>query len=308
MRFQGRRVLAAVHHLCYTSAVSDLILSPQWAMLDGEELYGTVLVLGASDTGKSTLARYLFQAIAQRGLRAAYLDSDMGQSTLGLPSTLTLALAREAGDTTFPPGGPQASFFVGAITPRGHMLPTVVGCKRLQDKALALGAEAIVVDTTGLVDRAQGGKALKEWKIELLAPALVLGLQRGSELEPILWPLRREGRLRIMDIRVSPHVVERSRERRIAHRRERLAAYFRRARPHQLTTNKMAVYGVEYLAPGALAALQDAEGLCLGLGVVVEADRRAGSVSLRSPLPGLDGVYSTRFGSVRWDLARENEL
>jgi polynucleotide 5'-hydroxyl-kinase GRC3/NOL9 len=277
-------------------------------MLDGEDLKGTILVLGASDTGKSTLARYLYQEMARRGLRPAYLDSDMGQSTLGLPTTLNMALAQVAGDEGFPPGGPRASFFVGAITPRGHMLPTLVGSKRLQEKALALGAEAIVVDTNGLVDRAEGGKALKEWKIELLAPALVIALQRLSELEPILWPLRREERLRVLEFRVSPRARERNRERRIAHRRECLAAYFRQARPLQLGVNKMATYGREYLAPGALAALQDAEGLCLGLGFVEEADRLAGKVDLRSPLPGLDGVASIRFGPVRWDPAREIEL
>jgi len=297
-----------VLHLCYTGAVSELIVPPQWDVLNGETLRGTILVLGASDTGKSTLARYLFQEIARRGLRPAYLDSDMGQSTLGLPSTLNLGLAPGAGAEGFPPGGPRASFFVGAITPRGHMLPTVVGCKRLQDKALALGAQAIVVDTNGMVDRAQGGKALKEWKIELLAPALVIALQRGSELEPILWPLRRAGRLRLLELRVSPRAVERSREQRIARRQERLAAYFRQARPHLLAMGKMAVYELEYLAPGALLALQDAEGLCLGLGIVEGADRQAGSVTLHSPLPGLDRVTSVRFGPVRWDLAREREL
>jgi polynucleotide 5'-hydroxyl-kinase GRC3/NOL9 len=286
-----------------------LIVPPEWAAFRGENLQGTILVLGASDTGKSTLARYLFQEIGRRGLRPAYLDSDMGQSTLGLPATLNLGLARAAGDETFPPGGPRAAYFVGAITPRGHMLPTVVGCKRLQDKALSLGADAIVVDTNGLVDRAQGGKALKEWKIELLAPALVVALQRTSELEPILWPLRREGRLRLLELRVSPQAAERTRERRIAHRRERLAGYFQQARPHLLALQKMPVYDLEYMAPGALLALQDAEGLCLGLGVVEELDRRAGTaVTLRSPLSDLDRVASVRLGPVRWDLAREIEL
>ncbi len=288
--------------------MSELVVSPQWAALDGETLQRTILVLGESDTGKSTLARYLFQEIARRGMRPAYLDSDMGQSTLGLPATLNLALAQAAGDDEFPPGGPRASFFVGATTPRGHMLPTLVGCKRLQDRALALGAEAIVVDTNGLVERAQGGKALKGWKIELLAPALVIALQRGSEMEPILWPLRRDGRVRLLDFRVSPQAVRRSREQRIARRRECLAAYVRQARQHVVAMNRIAVYDLEYMAPSALLALQDAEGFCLGLGVVQEIDRGAGSIALRSPLPGMDRVASIRFGPVRWDLAREIEL
>ncbi len=301
-------MLARACHLCYTGAVSELIVSSQWEALSGANLRGTILVLGAPDSGKSTLARYLFQEAARHGLRPAYLDSDMGQSTLGLPTTLNLALAQEKREEAFPPAGPWASFFVGAISPRGYMLPTVVGCKRLQEKALALGAKTIVVDTNGFVDRAQGGKALKEWKIQLLAPALVISLQRDIELEPILRPLRRERRLRLLELRVSPQAVERSRERRIAHRRERLAGYFRQARPHLLTMHNLAVYDRKYMEPGALLALQDAEGLCLGLGVVEGADRRSGGVAFRSPLPGLDGVASIRFGTVRWDLAQECEL
>jgi polynucleotide 5'-hydroxyl-kinase GRC3/NOL9 len=266
------------------------------------------VIVGASDTGKSTLARYLFQALCRKGRRAAYLDADVGQSTLGLPTTLNLALAAEPGGDAFPPGGPRASFFVGATTPRGHMLPVVVGAHRLQQKALALGADAIVVDTTGLVERTQGGKALKQWKIELLAPSLVVGLQCGRELEPILWPLRREGRVRIVELPVSPHVIARSREARIARRRERLAGYFEGARPHTVDWREMAVYDVERLAAGALLAFQDAEGFVLSLGCVEKVDRPGGTLIARTPLTGLEGVCSVRLGAARWDMANRREL
>ena len=183
--------------------------------LGAEDLRGTVMVIGAPDTGKSTLAAHLYQDLCRGGRRAAYLDADMGQSILGLPTTLNLALAHEPGDPCFPPQGARAAYFVGAVTPRGHMLPTVIGTHRLQQKAIELGAEVIVVDTTGLVDRSQGGKALKQWKIELLAPGMVIALQRASELDPILWPLRRDRRVRCVELSVSPCVVARSREARI---------------------------------------------------------------------------------------------
>jgi polynucleotide 5'-hydroxyl-kinase GRC3/NOL9 len=51
---------------------------------------GTVLVLGASDSGKSTLARYLIEGFLANGLRAAFVDSDIGQSSLGLPGTISM--------------------------------------------------------------------------------------------------------------------------------------------------------------------------------------------------------------------------
>ncbi len=276
--------------------------------LDLADQRGTVMVVGASDTGKSTLARYLFQDLCRRGLRAAYLDADVGQSTLGVPTTMTVALASTPGDDRFPPQGPRAAYFIGATTPRGHMLPTVIGAYRLQRKAQALGAEAIVVDTTGLVDPVEGGKALKQWKIELLAPSVVIGLQRRRELEPILWPLRRDGRVRCIELAVSPHAVERPREVRIARRRERLASYFEAAWPQLLEFKRLAVYDLERLAVGALLAFQDAEGFTLGLGVVEETDRLGGTAIVRTPLPGLDGVCSVRFGAARWDLTNRREI
>lgn len=266
------------------------------------------MVVGDSDTGKSTLARYVYQRLCRRGLLAAYLDADVGQSTLGLPTTLNVARAVEPGDGQFPPLGPRAAYFVGATTPRGHMLPAVVGCHRLQQWTLALGAEAIVVDTTGLVDKAQGGKALKQWKIELLAPGVVVALQRGRELEPILWPLRRDKRVRCIELPVAPGVIRRSREERIARRRARLAAYFETARPRLLELRRLAVYDLERLTLGALLAFQDAEGFALGLGVVQEADRLAGTVIIHTPLASLEATASVRFGVARWDLANRREL
>jgi polynucleotide 5'-hydroxyl-kinase GRC3/NOL9 len=266
-------------------------------------------VIGASDTGKSTLARYLFQEMCRGGVCAAYLDADVGQSTLGLPTTLNLALAAEPDDDGFPPRGRRASYFVGSTTPRGHMLPTVIGAYRLRQRALALGAEAVVVDTTGLVDRAQGGKALKQWKIELLAPSVVIGLQRRRELEPILWPLRRDGRVRSVELRVSPHVVERSREARIVRRRERLARYFKEAQPRLVNLRQMPVYDLERLTVGALLAFQDAEGFALGLGAVEETGRLDGStITVRTPLESMENAVSVRFGVVRWDWASRQEL
>ena len=301
-------VLWLVAGYAILAGVVDMIVAPQWESLVAEDLRGTLMVLGASDTGKSTLARYLFQTLCRRGSRAAYLDADLGQSTLGLPATMNLGMASEPGDDRFPPQGVRISYFVGSTTPRGHMLPTVIGAYRLQQTALALAADAVVVDTTGLVDSAQGGKALKQWKIELLAPGAVISLQRGRELEPILWPLRRDPRVRSVEIPVSPHVQVRSREARIAWRRERLARYFAGARSRLVTLRQTAVYDLERLAVGSILGFQDADGYCLGLGAVEQADHRQGTIAVRTPLTDPEKAASLRFGVLRWDLANQREL
>ena len=119
---------------------------------------------------------------------------------------------------------------------------------------------------------------------------------------------RRDGRLRCVELGVSPHVVERSREARIARRRERLARYFEGAQQHLVTLRQVAVYDLERLAVGALLAFQDADGFALALGVVEQDDRSAGTISIHTPLSSLDGVISVRFGATRWDLIDRQEM
>ena len=94
------------------------------------------------------------------GQKVGWLDGDIGQATLGVPGSVGLALLDAAGEER-----PRAekSFFVGAVSPRGHMLPLLVGLRRLRDHALAAGAVTVLVDTTGLVAAEAGGGALKEW-------------------------------------------------------------------------------------------------------------------------------------------------
>jgi polynucleotide 5'-hydroxyl-kinase GRC3/NOL9 len=188
------------------------------------------------------------------------------------------------------------------------MLPTLVGAKRLQRRAVELGAAVILVDTTGLIARSQGGGALKQWKIELLAPTAVVALQRSQEMEHILWPLRRDGRIRCVELPVSPRAVVRSREVRIARRRARLADYFAGADERRVTVQRMVVYGLECMVRGALIAFQDEEGYCLGLGVVEEVRNQRRSCTVRTPIESLDGVSSVRFGSARWDVRAQREF
>jgi polynucleotide 5'-hydroxyl-kinase GRC3/NOL9 len=282
--------------------VAEIVVPAQWVRLSEEDLCGTVIVIGASDTGKSTLAGFLYKALCRRGSRTAFLDADVGQSTLGLPTTLNLAMGQGAGDDRFPPQGARASYFVGATTPRGHMLPVVVGTHRLQQEALGRGADCVVVDTSGLVDPAQGGKALKQWKVELLAPQVVIGLSRGPELEPILWPLRRDPRVRSVEIPVSPYVSRRSREVRIARRRERWERYLASAHERELDLRRYAVYDLERMAVGAVVAFLDARGLAVDLGVVRKVDRQRGAAVVLTPLASMEGVGSVRVGVERWDL------
>src|SRR6185295_2618534 len=75
--------------------------------------------------------------------------------------------------------------FVGSISPQDHLVPLVGALGRLRDRARNEGAELLIVDTGGEVSGIRG-QLVKYYKVDVLEPDLVVGLQRGEELEPIL--------------------------------------------------------------------------------------------------------------------------
>ena len=287
---------------------TSIHIPQEWQRFDPASLKGTVMVIGRSDTGKTTLARYLFYQLCRHYGKVGFLDCDVGQSTLGLPTTMTLALSATAEESTFPPRGEAFSYFIGSTSPRGHMLPTVVGARKLQVKAQEMGAEVIVVDTTGLVDRAAGGGALKHWKIDLLQPSALVSLTRGSELEHILWPWRRDRRVRVHELRVSKYVQERNRETRIRYREERFRNYFGKAGTLKVPIISTVVFGIEEMTRGRVLAFQDEGGFALALGVAQEYERNSQTLAVCTPLTSMEGISSIRFGTLRLDPATGQEL
>jgi len=284
-------------------------IPPAWERITLSALRGTLLVVGAPDTGKSTFARYLYRRLCACHEQVAFVDGDVGQATLGPPTTMTLAL-RQPGDEGFPPAGARFRAFVGDISPRRHMLPTLVGAHKLVCKARQEGATAIVFDTTGLVNPAQGGGALKRAKVELLRPAVIVGIQRGTELEHLLVPLRRSRRTRVIDLPASGAARRREVRARREHRAARFRVYFEGAGELEVVWRRLAVFPAPAFTLQRLVALEDSAGFVLALGVVTACDLARGVVRLRTPLRALDGVDAIRLGDVALDVQafRESRL
>ena len=262
---------------------------------------GTIMVLGVSDSGKSTFAKHLFRQLRDDEHRLGYLDCDVGQSTLGLPTTLNLAITPSRTMSEWE----SLTYFVGHISPRAHMLPLVVGAHRLQCRAQALEVNAVIMDTTGLVEPTGGGVALKHSLIELLEPAALVGLRLGAELEPILRPWYHSQRLQVFELPAVPQAVSKQREKRIRHRHRRWLRYFDQAGPLKLSLRHLphvAVFGLERASRGQLLALRDEAGFALGLGIIRAYDRRAQELVLHTPVTDLEGVCSLRIGAVRFYL------
>jgi polynucleotide 5'-kinase involved in rRNA processing len=110
-----------------------------------------------------------------------------------------------------------------------------------------------------------------------------------------------------VELAVSPYATERSRDSRIARRRERLAQYFQGAQTRPVSLRQSAIYDLDLLAVGAILAFQDGDGLTLSLGVVEDVDGSGGTAMVRTPLESPVSVTSVRIGSARWDPANKRE-
>ncbi|MFQ5882010.1 MAG: Clp1/GlmU family protein [Candidatus Methylomirabilales bacterium] len=184
---------------------------------------GLTLVLGASDTGKTSFARYLMQTWRGRDLTVACVDGDIGQSTLGPPTTIGMSI--------YPPQVDPLAVtlsFVGHTSPHGHLIPLLLGLHRMVERAKRTGVTAILVDTTGLV-HGEWGRELKFAKIDLLTPRHLVVLARGGEMEAVLQCCALREGLTLHRLPVAPQAMVKSREERRAYRQRRLQEYFREA-------------------------------------------------------------------------------
>jgi polynucleotide 5'-kinase involved in rRNA processing len=279
---------------------ADTYIPRSWHLTLSRLPRGTIMILGGSDSGKTTFAKYLFSQLHADGRSLGYLDCDVGQSTLGLPTTLNLAV------TPFRAEGPKFfTYFVGNISPRAHMLPLVIGAHRLQHEAQKLEVATIIADTTGLVDAATGGVALKHSLIELLEPAALVGLRQETEIDPILRPWHHDQRLQVFELSTPSQVTAKSREARIQYRHQCWLRYFDQADYVNFSLRchpRIAVFGLERARCGQLLAFQDRDGFALGLGIIQAYDRRAQEFVVRTPAADLSDVCSFRIGAVRFHV------
>jgi polynucleotide 5'-hydroxyl-kinase GRC3/NOL9 len=184
---------------------------------------GTFFILGATDSGKTTLAAVLAGEASAAGRSVAVVDADVGQSSIGPPTCVGMA------GVTHPIGSledldVEAIDFVGTASPRGHLLQSAASAGAMAAAARSQGCDTLFVDTTGMVS-GPSARALKAAKIRLLEPDFVVALQADDEVEPLLSPYRSRTRPRVLRLAVSRSVRGRSREERVARRRKKLGTY-----------------------------------------------------------------------------------
>ncbi|MGH8927023.1 MAG: Clp1/GlmU family protein [Acidimicrobiia bacterium] len=259
----------------------------------------SVMLIGAIDTGKTTMARRVVSAAIGQGHTVAYVDADIGNSSIGPPTCAALRLIRNEGDLDRL-DHPDALHFVGGISAERLVLQQVIATAALVEQGRQ-AADMVVIDTTGIVSGV-AGETLKYHKMELCRPEAVVALQRGGELEPVVGMLRRFFGAEVVTVPVEPDVRPSSPDERAGRRAVRFADAF--AEPLEKWRVKPTVFAPTLptgLDPtrldGLLVGIHDSEGRCQGLGRLQVDDG-----TLRVLTNKGEGMQGLRLGSVRIDL------
>lgn len=283
----------------------DVRPAADWKGLAGKLRGGVGVFLGMSDTGKTTLIRYLAGRLLSWGETLALVDSDIGQSSVGPPGAVSMRTCRRPGDLER--AGPERMVFVGTANPARSIPAVVDAARRMVEEARAAGAGTVLVDTTGLV-RGGLGKALKLAKVRAIGPDAVVALERErGELEHIISSLEGLEGVRVFRLRASRHARKRTATERKRNREARLKRYLAPSRTLRLKAGRLEVLsgggeGVDLFSaePGTVVGLnRGRETLALG----VYAGRSGGRALIRTPLKDARGLRKVIVGELKVDYA-----
>ena len=185
--------------------------------------------------------------------------------------------------------------FVGTPDPSGHLLPLVLGAGRLSRQAVG---SFVIVNTTGFV---QGtGRVLKAYKIQSVEPDLLVAIERGGELEPILQASRH-----LPMLRLPPSVLARTKTaaERTLEREKAFAGYFASAErlkidPDELVIQRVSPAAESDFVPNLLCGTADGRGQGTGLAIIDELDLPRRRLSLVTPVPR-ERIRILQLGDIR---------
>lgn len=260
----------------------------------------SVFLIGGMDTGKSTTAVAITREALRRGRSVALVDADIGNSTIGPPTCVGLKVIRTERDLETRQVADRLHF-VGGVSPDRLVLQHVIATAAMA-RAGRETADLVIVDTTGTVSGVVG-QTLKYHKVELIRPDLILALQRGGELEPVIGMLRRFFAVDVVALPADPDVPPSAPDARATARIRLFADAF--AEPLERWRVRETVFaptlpmGLDLARlDGVLVGVQDGSGGCLGLGRLEFSEE-----VLRVLTNAGEGMQGLRLGSLRVNLA-----
>jgi len=283
-------------------------MSRDWAEKTAQKLIeqdavrqGLCLILGASDTGKTTLAFDLAKRLT-RNHRVAIVDADIGQSHIGPPTTVGWAVIDKT-QRNFEELRPHGINFVGHVTPVGHLLQLTAAIVRCVEQART-NSDLVIIDTPGLVTGPAA--AVLWWTIHrILRPELILAVQKEDELNYILQGLPpTNSQLRVLK---SPSdIPTKSPQQRLAYRQKQFARYFKDSHSITIDITKIAVQTTQPINPdrlnGKLLALRDEKAADITIAFVESWNPDTKTAIIKAPTLDIAEVCCLVLGDVTVEM------
>ncbi len=258
----------------------------------GQKRPKRVLLLGGSDTGKTTLLGAIARHLA--AWRIGIIDADPGQSHIGPPTTIGWVQLNEPFDG-WENLLPRGIYFTGSTSPYGNLLPILAGIVRAIDDLAR--ANVILLDTSGFI-LGPAARVLIWHTVDVVGPDLIIAIQRSGELEPVLEGLPLTENL-LLRLPVHPEVKKKSPDERRAYRVSCYEDYFKTAKTLELECGLLAMRTDlnRAIGPGSLVSLRDDSGKDLALGIIEEESD--GSLRVFTPLSEGENIACLVSGRIR---------
>jgi len=265
---------------------------------------GVCLILGGTDTGKTSLAAALAKRAASTE-RIGIIDADIGQSHIGPPATVGWAIVDgpEVDVTSVAPAGIS---FVGDVTPVGHLLQltaAITGCTAEVSKA----AKLIIIDTPGFIN-GSAAKALW-WTVQrILQPELILAVENEDELSDIIAGLR-SFEIRVERIKSPAEIAKKSPESRRNYRRRQFRKYFENSCVYDINLSEVAVQPGRNMNAKSfvhrLVGLRDAKGRDIAMGLIADWQEEKDIAVIRAPEINIQQVCCLVIGDISVDFGEQ---
>ncbi len=146
-----------------------------------ENLPLRIMVLGIS-SGKTTLIKYLANNFFRAGLQGGYLDSDLGQQIIYLPTTINIGAINNS-IVSSADLNVELTAFIGATFPKGNYKFIVsYSCKKIIEDFFKKNKETkyILIDTDGWVKQGETSITYKNFFIETVDPDVIIIFDDGT--------------------------------------------------------------------------------------------------------------------------------
>lgn len=234
----------------------------------------SVIIFGEVDTGKTFFSTYIVNKLLAKNLIPSVLDCDTGQSDIGPPSTLGVAVFKKP-ILFMTEVEPNKLYFVGSHSPSEHFLYYLCGFTKLVKYGIE-NSDIVIIDTPGWV-LGDGGRMLRNSEVEILRSLgtnfVVILLQRKNEVEHLVVTLPKD---KVIKLAVSKKASYTSAEERKKLREFVYKKYFSQLEKIELDFDKIKTDRVYFLT---------------GQQVQIQKEIRSSNILWIEKLPGFEGLY-----------------